>query len=149
MALFLVIYNTCSTESPAQVLILALPMADLPGQFWGLWPFFFSLWTLKKMDFGLPWIGTRFQNNQKSNSYQPWFLARFNPGLNYMLCLSWHPFLNVTGRWSGDLPLRRDMSRVQVLLAVGTFAFCCQQVFAAAVGGGSTRHRLSFFTEPS
>lgn len=149
MALFLVIYNTCSTESPAQVLIRLCLWHRSPRTILGPLALFFSLWTLKKMDFGLPWIGTRFQNNQKSNSYQPWFLARFNPGLNYMLCLSWHPFLNVTGRWSGDLPLRRDMSRVQVLLAVGTFAFCCQKVFAAAVGGGSTRHRLSFFTEPS
>lgn len=46
----------------------------------------FFLWEVwKKMDFGLPWIGTRFQNNGKSNFYQPWFSARFNPGLNYRL----------------------------------------------------------------
>lgn len=69
--LFLVIYNAGSTESPAQVLILALPMAQISQDNSGAFgPLFFSV-NFEKMDFGLPWIGTRFQNNQKSNSYQP------------------------------------------------------------------------------
>lgn len=39
---------------------------------------------------------------------------------------------------SRGLPLSRDLSGVQVLLRVGTFASCCcQHVFVAAVGGGS------------